>query len=250
VRLSVQERDGGTQRLASTVAGICAGKRAKAIWRLYILRSGAYIVMHWTQIVVAAALLVYIGAFVGIMVAVRRGTGANPRGHARGHSLAALFSGLASLLLLVTAIAYPLQARSVGWFGRIVLLDHPLARGVGVVSLILAGICLVWGEVSLGCSFRVALPESVQPLATHGIYRFTRNPLALSVDLLALGMLLLAPSWLALTSLVLNVLAYECKIRIEEVYLREAHGAAYVVYCQQTGRYLPRLYRGEHCNRR
>lgn len=66
-------------------------------------------VMHWTQMAVAAALLVYIGAFVGIMVAVRRSAGTNPRGHA----LAAFFNGLASLLLLVTAIAYPLHAQTV-----------------------------------------------------------------------------------------------------------------------------------------
>jgi protein-S-isoprenylcysteine O-methyltransferase Ste14 len=201
--------------------------------------------MHWTQLAVAAALLVHIGAFVGIMVAVRRSTGANPRGHARGHALAALFNGLAALLLLVTAIAYPLRARSVDWFGRFALLDRPLARGVGVISLTLAGVCLIWGEISLGRSFRVALPERAQPLVTHGIYRFTRNPLVLSVDLLALGVLLLAPSWLALISLVLNVVAYESKIRIEEATLREAHGAAYEAYCRRTGRYLPRLSSGK-----
>jgi protein-S-isoprenylcysteine O-methyltransferase Ste14 len=203
-------------------------------------------IVHWTQIAVAAALVVYIGAFVAIMVAVKRDTGANPRGHARGHLAGALLNGLATLLLLATAIAYSLHAQSVNWFGRIAFLDHPLAREVGVVSLILAGVCLVWGEASLGRSFRVALPESKQPLVTRGIYGFTRNPLALSVDLLALGVLLLAPSWLALISLIVNVVAYECKIRIEEDYLRKAHGAAYVAYCRRTGRYLPTLFRHRH----
>jgi protein-S-isoprenylcysteine O-methyltransferase Ste14 len=114
--------------------------------------------------------------------------------------------------------------------------------------LVLAGVCIIWGEASLGHSFRVALPESQQPLVTHGIYRFIRNPLALSVDLLALGVLLLAPSWPALVSLVLNVAGYEWKISIEEAYLRDAHGAAYVAYCAQTGRYLPRLFWGKHSN--
>jgi protein-S-isoprenylcysteine O-methyltransferase Ste14 len=145
---------------------------------------------------------------------------------------------VAALLLLLTAISYPLDARSVDRFGRIAFLDGPLAQGLGVVALVLAGVCIVWGEVSLGRSFRVALPESQQSLVTHGIYRFIRNPLALSADLLALGVLLLAPSWLALVSLVLNVAGYEWKIRIEETYLREAHGAAYVAYCARTGRYL------------
>jgi protein-S-isoprenylcysteine O-methyltransferase Ste14 len=197
--------------------------------------------MHWTQIAVGAALTVYIGAFVAIMVAVRHSTGANPRGHARGHSLAALVNGTASLLLLLTAIAYSLDVRSLDWFGRLEFLDHPAAWGFGLAALVLAGICLIWGEASLGRSFRVALPEDTQPLITHGIYRFIRNPLALSVDLLALGILLLAPSWLALVSLILNVIGYQWKIHIEEAYLREAHGAAYAAYCERTGRYLPRF---------
>jgi protein-S-isoprenylcysteine O-methyltransferase Ste14 len=199
--------------------------------------------MHWTQVFLAVALVIYLGAFVAVMVAVKRSTGASPKGHAGGHRLAALLNGVASLLLLLTAVAYPLDARSVDWFGRILLLDHPIAQGLGVVACTLAGVCIVWGEVSLGRSFRVALPESKQPLVRHGIYRFVRNPLALSVDLLALGVLLLAPSWLALASLALNVAGYEWKIRIEEAYLRQAHGAAYAAYCAQTGRYLPRLFK-------
>lgn len=198
--------------------------------------------MHWTQVFLAAALTVYLGAFVAILVAVKRSTGASPKGHAGGHRLAALLNGMATLLFLVTAVAYPLDARSVDWFGRIALLDRPVVQGLGAAALLLAGICLIWGEVSLGRSFRVALPESKQPLVIHGIYRFTRNPMALSMDLLALGVLLLAPSWLALVSLALNVVGYEWKIRIEEACLRETYSAAYAAYCARTGRYLPRLF--------
>jgi protein-S-isoprenylcysteine O-methyltransferase Ste14 len=198
--------------------------------------------MHWTQAFLATALTVYLAAFVAILVAVKRSTGASPMGHDGGHRLAALLNKATALLLLLTTVAYPLDARSVDWFGRIALLDGPVAQGLGVMACVLAGMCIVWGEVSLGRSFRVALPESKQPLVTHGIYCFIRNPLALSVDLLALGVPLLAPSWLALVSLALNVASYEWKIRIEEAYLREAHGMAYATYCARTGRYLPRLF--------
>jgi protein-S-isoprenylcysteine O-methyltransferase Ste14 len=198
--------------------------------------------MHWTQVFLVAALTVYLAAFAVILIAVRRSTGASPMGHDGGHRLAALLNKVAALLLLLTAISYPLDARSVDWLGRITFLDGPLAQGFGVAVSVLAGVCIVWGEVSLGRSFRVALPESKQPLVTHGIYRFMRNPLALSVDLLALGVLLLAPSWLALISLALNVAGYEWKVRIEEAHLRQAHGTAYAAYCAQTGRYLPRLF--------
>ena len=199
--------------------------------------------MHWTQIFLAATLTSYLGAFAAILVAVKLGTGTSPRGHDGGHRLAALLNKVAALLLLLTAVAYPLDARSVDWFGRIALLDSPVVQGLGVVACVLAGVCIVWGEVSLGRSFRVALPGSKQPLVTHGIYHFVRNPLALSANLMALGVLLLAPSWLALISLVLNVAGYEWKIRIEEAHLCEAHGAAYATYCARTGRYLPRLFK-------
>ena len=40
-----------------------------------------------------------------------------------------------------------------------------------------ACLLLVWGAVSLGRSFRMALPESKQPLITHSLYRWIRNPL-------------------------------------------------------------------------
>jgi protein-S-isoprenylcysteine O-methyltransferase Ste14 len=134
-----------------------------------------------------------------------------------------------------------LTSRSVNWFGRLAFLGVPFAHGPGVLACALACLLLIWGAASLGCSFRIALPEGKQPLVTYGLYRWVRNPLALSIDLLALGILLLAPSGLALLSLVLNVVSYERKIRIEEAYLREAHGEAYVEYCARTGRHLPRL---------
>ena len=197
--------------------------------------------MHWTQVFLATALALYLAAFLAILVVVKRSTGTSPMGHDGGHRLAALLNKVASLLLLLTAVAYSFNVQSVDWFGRILLVDSPVVQGLGVVACVLAGVCLAWGEVSLGRSFRVALPEEVQPLVTRGIYRFMRNPLALSVDLLALGVLFLAPSWLALTSLALNVAGYECKIRIEEAYLRQAHGAVYADYCARTGRYLPRV---------
>jgi protein-S-isoprenylcysteine O-methyltransferase Ste14 len=197
--------------------------------------------MHWTHIFLAVSLIGYLTVFATVLFLAKRSTGANPMGHDGGHRLAALLNSVASLLLLVTAVAYPLDARTVTWFGRISLLDRPIVQAAGVATVALSGLCLVWGSVSLGGSFRVALPEWGQPLVTHGIYRFTRNPLALSANLLALSVLLMAPSWLAMVSFLLNAISYEWKIRIEEAYLHQTHGAAYTAYCARTGRYLPRL---------
>jgi protein-S-isoprenylcysteine O-methyltransferase Ste14 len=198
--------------------------------------------MHWTQAIMATALAIYFGSFFAIVATVRRAGGERPLGHTDRHLAGPLVSLLASAMLLLTAGAYILDARSLTVFGHILLLSHPIIRFLGVMALILAAVLLIWAEVSMGGSFRVALPETKQPLVTDGIYGFTRNPMALSVNLLALGVLFLAPSCLALVSLILNAVSYEWKVRTEEDYLRDAHGPEYEAYCARTGRYLPRLF--------
>jgi protein-S-isoprenylcysteine O-methyltransferase Ste14 len=198
--------------------------------------------MHWTQAIIAAALTMYLGSFLATAAAARRAGGQSPLGDTNGHPVGVMLTLLASALLLLTAGAYIVDAQSVAVFGHIELLAHPIICLLGVLALVLATVLLIWAEVSIGGSFRVALPKTKQPLVTDGIYGIIRNPMALSVDLLALGVLCMAPSYLALVSLVLNVVSYEWKVRTEEDYLRQAHGTQYDAYCACTGKYLPRLF--------
>lgn len=200
--------------------------------------------MHWTQVFLAVAMGVYLGAFGAALFAVRRRTGQAPWGTAGGHHLAKLLGAMASFLLLLVSLAYVVDRRSVAWFGALPWLQVPAVQVLGAAVCVLAGGLLIGGEASLGVSFRVALPESRQPLVTGGLYRWLRNPQALSVDLLALGVFMLTPSGLALADVVLNVVAYELKIRAEEAYLRGAHGAAYQAYCARTDRYGPKCIAG------
>lgn len=198
--------------------------------------------MHWTQAIMLIAFAIYLGSFFAMVVAVRRAGVESPLGDKDGHRLGALLTLVASAMLLLTAGAYILDAQTLAVFGPIALLSHPVIRFAGVLALILATVLVIWAEVSIGASFRVALPGTKQPLVTHGIYGIVRNPMALSVDVLALGVLFLAPSCLALVTLVLNAVSYEWKVRTEENYLRDAHGPEYEAYCACTGRYLPRLF--------
>jgi protein-S-isoprenylcysteine O-methyltransferase Ste14 len=200
-----------------------------------------YVAMHWTQAIIAIALAIYLGSFLITAAAARRTAGESFLGHADGHLVGALVSLLASAMLLLTAGAYILDVQSLAVFGHIALLSHPIIRLLGALALLLATVLLIWAEVSIGGSFRIALPSTEQPLVTDGIYGIIRNPMALSVDLFALGVLFIAPSYLALASLVLNAVSYEWKVRAEEDYLRETHGAQYEAYRARTGKYLPRL---------
>lgn len=198
--------------------------------------------MSFAQGFLAAILALFLATFLATMVAVRR-RGYDPKGVTRGNTAAATVTALATLLWLAVTLLYVFNTRSVARLGRLAFLEAKAVTGVGI-GLCLTGLVIgVAGEVTLGASFRVALPRERTRLVTTGIYLTIRNPCVLGVDLVALGTFLIAPSVLALLAAALNFTGYHLKIVAEEAYLRQTHGAAYAAYCARTGRYLPRLRR-------
>jgi len=200
--------------------------------------------MTYDQVYLGAVVAVFLITFGATMVFVRR-RGHDPRGVINGHIGGAIVTSVASLLWLGVTLCYVFEARSVTQFGRIAFLDYGAIKGVGITLSTIGLLVGIAGEVTLGASFCLALPREKTTLVTRGIYRTIRNPCVLGVFLLALGTLLIAPSLLALVALVGNVIGYELKVRAEEVYLRQMHGAAYEAYCARTGRYLPLIRRRE-----
>ena len=75
-------------------------------------------------------------------------------------------------------------------------------------------------------------------LAPHAQLRVT--PLDMAQGHTALGLALLVPSTVSLAALILLCVAIRHQvIAVEEPYLRDMHGASYVVYCNATNRFLP-----------
>ncbi len=196
--------------------------------------------MTYAQVILGAIVAIFMVSFVASMVVMRR-RGHDQKGEIGEHAVGATITSGASLLWLTVALVYIIDARSVTWFGRITLLDYDVVKGIGIAVSVAGLLVGIVGQITMGESFRLAFPSEKTKLVTRGIFNYIRNPCALGAIFLALGTVLVAPSWLAVLALVVNVIGYEMKIRAEEAYLREAHGAAYEAYCQKVGRYLPRL---------
>jgi protein-S-isoprenylcysteine O-methyltransferase Ste14 len=76
-------------------------------------------------------------------------------------------------------------------------------------------------------------------LVTNGIYRYTRNPMYVSLVLLYIGVTLALDTWWPLLFLPLVVLAVDLLvIRREERYLRTAFPSEYAEYCQHVRRWI------------
>jgi protein-S-isoprenylcysteine O-methyltransferase Ste14 len=155
--------------------------------------------------------------------------------HLREASLFAL------VLVLGTAV---LRA---GLASEPVVLRGPLASLAGVAYAVGCGLAfgglllMVRAQLEMGASWRVGVDEASRPgLVTHGLYRWTRNPIYLAMFLAFAGLVLLLPSWPTLLSLAVAVVAVRSQVREEEAYLLRVYGDEYRRYSHRVGRFLPR----------
>lgn len=82
-------------------------------------------------------------------------------------------------------------------------------------------------------------PNLASHLVTHGIYRFSRNPMYLGVLLILTGWCLFLQNLLGFVFLPIFLLVItEFQIRPEEEALNEIFGQDYLAYCHQTPRWL------------
>jgi protein-S-isoprenylcysteine O-methyltransferase Ste14 len=114
---------------------------------------------------------------------------------------------------------------------------------------VLGGAVMVGAGVLLVSALRVfqswrllARIEEGHQLCTQGPFRFIRHPIYASMDLLALGTFLWAPSWIVLVGASLIALSGDRRGRAEERLLADVFGDAYRDYCRRVARTVPGLY--------
>jgi len=119
----------------------------------------------------------------------------------------------------------------------------PLHSIIGLAVVLIGFVVLLAGQLTLGLNHvsTVAIREGHQ-LITHGIYRYTRNPMYLGVLLIVLGLpVYVASLYGFLTGLVL-IPIFLNRIRLEERLLREEFGDRYEAYGARTKRLIPFIY--------
>lgn len=82
-------------------------------------------------------------------------------------------------------------------------------------------------------------PSKAQNLVADGLYKYTRNPMYLSLALLLIGYAILQSDLLAfLGPLLFVVMMTVLQIKPEEATLRAKFGEAYEAYCRKTRRWI------------
>jgi protein-S-isoprenylcysteine O-methyltransferase Ste14 len=118
----------------------------------------------------------------------------------------------------------------------------PYQRVVGGAVLLLA-VALALSALLAFRSWRIrAAIEPGHELATGGPFALVRNPIYLSMDLLALGSVIWCPSVAGAIGFLLMCLFGDLRARAEERVLVRAFGAPYEAYRTRVKRYLPGVY--------
>jgi len=127
-----------------------------------------------------------------------------------------------------------------GYFLPTPFLPRSLAYGLGVVLIVIAVGIRLWGGQVMGCagtSIKPTVPTTA--LVTTGPFRFSRNPLYISVTLLYLGIAIAAQSvWALVLLLVVLAVMQRGVIDREERYLERRFGADYIRYKERVRRWI------------
>lgn len=112
---------------------------------------------------------------------------------------------------------------------------------VGIAVLIIGLLVVVSAQLQMGRAWRIGVDESEKTeLITHGLFKYSRNPIYSGMLILAFAMLVLLPHVAMCLFVAIGYGGVEMQVRlVEEPYLRNLHGSAYDNYCQQVNRYFP-----------
>ena len=113
-----------------------------------------------------------------------------------------------------------------------------LIVGLGLAAL---GVLLtLWTMSRLG--FKKACGQSSDKLHIVGFYRWSRNPQLVFYGLVLLGLVALWPAPYAIIWLLVYAVLSLWMVRSEEEHLVRIFGVEYQRYCEQVGRFIPRIF--------
>jgi protein-S-isoprenylcysteine O-methyltransferase Ste14 len=196
----------------------------------------------------AALALVLFGVSLVLTFGVRIAVQLRRTGSTGVHGFAAEATPLERLagVLFVTGLAAAAAAPTLTLLGvlePIAALDGPAGHAIGIVFGVGGVLLTVGAQLAMGDAWRIGVdPEERTELVTGGPFGVVRNPIYSAMIPTVFGLVLMVPNAVAIAALITLVAALEMQVRlVEEPYLEQVHGDAYVEYAARVGRFVPGL---------
>ena len=182
---------------------------------------------------VIALRIVSLLAFVGPMLILRRGSGAQ-HGENGGGQVPVIANLIAFGLFILSLLIFS---------GPLAGIPALMLALVGAVLAIAGGALVLRSRAELGAAWSLAPQADARTgLVTTGPYRLVRHPIYLGLTLLAAGQALAFGSWPALAVVLVGIVpTFAWRARAEEHLLSRTFGERYDAYRTQTRMIIPYL---------
>lgn len=111
-----------------------------------------------------------------------------------------------------------------------------------ICGLIILAISLIWtsaAQINMQASWRVGIDDKQKTeLVKSGIFRFSRNPIYLGMIFTIMGLFFLTPNAFTLLMTIVGYILVQIQVRLEEEFLYEMHGQAYLDYKSSVRRFV------------
>lgn len=180
------------------------------------------------QHVTLLAMLAVIAATLFRGFSIQRTTGDRPWAFASAQGLQRIAGSTFALSVVVLFAAAALASAGSTILTNLAAIVAP----IGAATVIVA-------QVQMGRAWRVGVREGDAPLfVSHGLFRFSRNPIFVGMMLVGLGASLVSGTWWSWLALAVFVGSCFVQVRIEEAHLETSFGEAYQAFQAKVPRWL------------
>ena len=173
---------------------------------------------------------------------VWKNTGLNPVVFKRTDSAHDFIGRLFKVLFAVIVAVVVINAVSPNVYQYLMpihALELPPVRLIGLILLLVSLAWTVAAQAQMGDSWRIGIDtENTTTLVRRGVFRFSRNPIYVGMKLTLSGLFLVIPNVGTLATLLVGVILIGIQVRLEEEFLTQTHGDAYVEYRSQVRRWI------------
>lgn len=112
-------------------------------------------------------------------------------------------------------------------------------RIIAVILCFASLLITMLGHFDMAQSWRIGIDRvNDAPLVQTGLFRFSRNPVFLSMIVVLISIFFLIPNAITLLILVSGYILIQLQVRLEEEFLLQKHGDVYKRYCEKVRRWF------------
>lgn len=155
------------------------------------------------------------------------------------HDYMSKVSAATTMLLLINLLLFSFAPELYFYLNPFEYLELDILKYAGLFLLAVSFIWLLIAQKQMHNSWRMGIDKSMKTkLVEKGLFKYSRNPVFLGTFITMLGFFLILPNAFSLLAAALTYFFIQVQTRMEEEYLRNIHGEAYIRYCGEVRRWI------------